>query len=38
MAAGGLVLGERIGPALTIAMALVAVGIYLVNRPAATSA
>lgn len=32
MAAGGLVLGERIGPALAIAMALVAVGIYLVNR------
>jgi len=39
MAAGGLVLGERIGAALMIAMALVAVGIYLVNRPpAATSA
>jgi len=32
MAAGGLVLGERIGPALALAMALVAVGIYLVNR------
>ena len=37
MAAGGLVLGERIGPALTIAMAFVAVGIYLVNRPAAAT-
>ena len=32
MAAGGLVLGERIGPALAAAMALVALGIYLVNR------
>jgi drug/metabolite transporter (DMT)-like permease len=32
MAAGGLVLGERIGSALAVAMALVAVGIYLVNR------
>jgi len=32
MAAGGLVIGERIGPALAFAMALVAVGIYLVNR------
>lgn len=38
MAAGGLVLGERIGPALAIAMALVALGIYLVNRPEATLA
>jgi drug/metabolite transporter (DMT)-like permease len=33
MAAGALVLGERVGPALAIAMALVALGIYLVNRP-----
>lgn len=33
MLAGGLVLGERIGPVLAIAMALVALGIYLVNRP-----
>ena len=32
MAAGGLVLGERIGPALAVAMLLVALGIYLVNR------
>jgi drug/metabolite transporter (DMT)-like permease len=32
MLAGGLVLGERIGPALALAMALVAGGIYLVNR------
>jgi drug/metabolite transporter (DMT)-like permease len=32
MAAGGLVLGERIGPALAVAMAFVAAGIYLVNR------
>jgi drug/metabolite transporter (DMT)-like permease len=32
MAAGGLVLGERIGPALAVAMALVALGLYLVNR------
>jgi drug/metabolite transporter (DMT)-like permease len=36
MAAGGLVLGERIGPALAAAMTLVAAGIYLVNaRPRA---
>jgi len=34
MLAGGLVLGERIGPALALAMALVAAGLYLVNRPA----
>jgi drug/metabolite transporter (DMT)-like permease len=33
MTASALVLGERIGPALAIAMALVALGIYLVNRP-----
>jgi drug/metabolite transporter (DMT)-like permease len=33
MLAGGLVLGERIGPALAVAMALVAGGIYQVNRP-----
>ena len=34
MLAGGLILGERIGPALALAMALVAAGLYLVNRPA----
>ena len=33
MTASALVLGERVGPALAIAMALVALGIYLVNRP-----
>ena len=33
MAASALVLGERVGPALAVAMALVAAGIYLVNRP-----
>jgi drug/metabolite transporter (DMT)-like permease len=33
MAAGALVLGEHIGPALAAAMLLVALGIYLVNRP-----
>jgi len=38
MAASALVLGERVGAALAIAMALVAAGIYLVNRPDATSA
>lgn len=31
MLAGALVLGERVGPALAVAMALVALGIYLVN-------
>jgi drug/metabolite transporter (DMT)-like permease len=31
MAAGALVLGEPVGPALALAMALVAAGIYLVN-------
>ncbi len=34
MTASALVLGERIGPALALAMVLVALGIYLVNRPA----
>lgn len=43
MAAGGLILSERITGALAIAMAFVALGIYLVNRAprpsqAATSA
>lgn len=33
MVAGGMLLGERITPALALAMALVASGIYLVNRP-----
>jgi drug/metabolite transporter (DMT)-like permease len=33
MLAGGLVLGDRISPALAAAMALVALGIYLVNQP-----
>lgn len=33
MVAGGVLLGERITPALALAMALVASGIYLVNRP-----
>ena len=32
MAASALVLGEHVGPALAVAMALVAGGIYLVNR------
>jgi len=32
LAASALVLGERVGPALALAMALVAAGIYLVNR------
>jgi len=31
MTAGALVLGERVGVALAAAMALVALGIYLVN-------
>jgi drug/metabolite transporter (DMT)-like permease len=31
--AGALLLGERIGPALAVALALVALGIWLVNRP-----
>lgn len=35
VASGGLLLGEPIGPGLLLAMALVAAGIYLVNRPAA---
>jgi drug/metabolite transporter (DMT)-like permease len=36
MAAGALLLGEPVGPALAVAMTLVAAGIYLVNsRPAA---
>ena len=30
---GGLLLGERVGPYLIAALALVAAGIYLVNRP-----
>jgi drug/metabolite transporter (DMT)-like permease len=33
VAAGGLLLGDPIGPGLLAAMALVAAGIYLVNRP-----
>ena len=33
MTASALVLGERVGPALALAMGLVALGIYLVNRP-----
>lgn len=33
VAFGGLLLGERIGPLLIGALALVALGIYLVNRP-----
>src|SRR5262245_1081360 len=33
MTASALVLGERVGLTLAIAMALVALGIYLVNRP-----
>jgi drug/metabolite transporter (DMT)-like permease len=33
MSAGALVLGEHVGPALAVAMALVALGIYLVNAP-----
>jgi drug/metabolite transporter (DMT)-like permease len=33
MTASALVLGERVGPVLALAMALVALGIYLVNRP-----
>jgi drug/metabolite transporter (DMT)-like permease len=37
MTASALVLGERVGPALAGAMALVALGIYLVNRPARTT-
>jgi len=31
MLAGALVLGEAVGPALALAMGLVALGIYLVN-------
>ena len=38
MAASAVVLGERVGPALAVAMALVALGISLVNRPAANAA
>jgi drug/metabolite transporter (DMT)-like permease len=37
MAAGGLLLGERITPALAAAMLLVAAGIYLVNRAPASA-
>jgi len=33
VAAGGIVLGEPIGPGMVIALALIAGGIYLVNRP-----
>jgi drug/metabolite transporter (DMT)-like permease len=33
VAFGGLLLGERVGPLLIGALALVALGIYLVNRP-----
>ena len=33
MTASALVLGERVGPALAVAMVLVALGIYLVNHP-----
>jgi drug/metabolite transporter (DMT)-like permease len=38
MAAGALVLGERITVTLVLAAALVALGIYLVNRPVPASA
>jgi drug/metabolite transporter (DMT)-like permease len=33
VAFGGLLLGEPVGPALLLAVALIAAGIYLVNRP-----
>jgi drug/metabolite transporter (DMT)-like permease len=33
VAAGGIVLGEPIGPGLIVALVLIAAGIYLVNRP-----
>jgi drug/metabolite transporter (DMT)-like permease len=34
MLAAGILLGEPITATLTLAMALVGIGIYLVNRPA----
>src|SRR5690349_24555946 len=33
VAFGGLLLGEPVGPVLLLAVALIAAGIYLVNRP-----